>query len=98
MVRMVFIATTRNSNPAPSNRQMSNWIILNIEPSLASVGDGERVPRLDLVTYTLQEMVTGQVKKLTCSLSDRWADTFLTSASPEEPGGRPAANSPLVCR
>jgi hypothetical protein len=58
---------------------MSNWLILNIEPSLASVSDGERVARLDRVTYTLQEMLTGKVKKITCGLDDRWVDSFLNS-------------------
>jgi hypothetical protein len=62
---------------------MSNWVILNIEPSVASVADGERVARLHQVTYTLREFGTGQVKRLTCGLGDRWADDFLKTAAPE---------------
>ena len=70
-----------------TRQQMSNWIILNIEPSLASVAEGERVARLSRVTYTLQEMVTGEVKKLTCGLGDRWVDEFLTAPSSDEAVG-----------
>jgi hypothetical protein len=58
--------------------EMSDWIILNIEPSFTYVKDGERVTRLDRPTYTLQDMTTGQVKKLTCQLTDKWADAFLS--------------------
>jgi hypothetical protein len=56
---------------------MSNWIIRNIEPSLSSLRDGDRVARFAQSTYTLEEMSTGEIKKVTCGLQDKWADSFL---------------------
>ncbi|MGI8601797.1 MAG: hypothetical protein ACR2OZ_02225 [Verrucomicrobiales bacterium] len=66
---------------------MSDWIILQVEPTFVSVTEGEIVPRLDQARYTLQEVGTGQVKKLTCGLTDKWADTFLERS----PGNRASA-------
>jgi hypothetical protein len=61
---------------------MNEWVILKIEPSLAWVTRGECVSRIEQSTYTLEDMSTGQVKRITCGLRDPWVDRFLTVRSP----------------
>lgn len=61
---------------------MNNWTLVNVAPSLSFVEEGERVARQDQYTYTLMDMVTGEVKRVTCSLREKWADRFLDPPQP----------------
>ena len=61
---------------------MNEWVILKIEPALAWMNRDECVPRFDQATYTLREMRTGHVKRITCGLRDQWVDRFLMVQSP----------------
>jgi hypothetical protein len=60
---------------------MSDWVISNVQPSLAWMGREGYVPSVRQTTYTLLELRTGELKRITCGLQDRWADRFLTAQS-----------------